>query len=218
MVVERPSENWQGDPLELIRSFPFTRFFNHGERDATPIEFSSAEMLEKLDGTMIGVFFPTGQTDDPHWHTRRVVTWRTSDNRPDRILKAAGEYLQHLSFDTTHLPYTFVFEFVHRTSFVRTRYRPEDFGLYLIGARNVRTHQEPHEDQLDEMAQQIGARRPRRWRAVTSQDEIQRIMRDMVRETPDFEGFVFRDQTSGARIKMKDPDYVRALHLAGQIS
>ncbi|MCA9010667.1 MAG: hypothetical protein KDB01_13035 [Planctomycetaceae bacterium] len=60
--------------------------------------------------------------------------------------------------------------------------------MYLIGARHVRTHQEPPEDQLDEVAKQIGARRPRRWPAVTSQDEIQRIMRDMVRETPDSAG------------------------------
>jgi len=45
-------QGWQGDPLSLIKSFPFVRFFNHGEKEGAPINFGNAEMLEKMDGCL----------------------------------------------------------------------------------------------------------------------------------------------------------------------
>lgn len=217
LVVERPSANFPQDPLDLIRSFPFTRFFNHGEIDAAQVEFSRAEMLEKLDGSMVGVFFPSGKVSDPYWQTRRAVASIEGARQP-RLLARAGDYVRQLAFAKPHTEYTWVFEFVHSVSMVRTKYRPKDYGLYLLGVRHLLTHQELNEDQLDDAARQIGARRPRRWGVVTCRDEIQRILQAATIETPDFEGFVFRDRETGARIKLKDPNYVQALHLGGQIN
>ena len=79
MVVDKPEDGWSGDHLDLVKSFPFIRFFNHGEDDADDVDFGNSEMLEKLDGTMVGVFFPTGNPTEPHWHTRRMVSLGPND-------------------------------------------------------------------------------------------------------------------------------------------
>jgi hypothetical protein len=227
MIVKKPMPGWRGDPLELIKSFPFTRFYNQHEKEADHVNLSNAEMLEKLDGSMVGVFFPTRDPNDPHWHTRKMV----STHEPDmekvvggfhgteyKLMPLIGKYVKSLKFDEGDTHYTYVLEFIHDATAVLTKYKKEQYGLYLLGARNVVTHKEPNEDRLDHIAAKIGAYRPRRWDSVADQDEIHRMMKEISEETPDFEGFVFRDKATGKRIKLKDPDYVKLHHLLGQLS
>jgi hypothetical protein len=221
MVIEKPEDGWTGDHLDLVRSFPFIRFFNHGEDDADDVDFANSEMLEKLDGTMVGTFFPSGIPNNPYWHTRRMVSLGPSDSSHDgggKLMPVIGKCVKTLDFTVDDVPFTYIFELLHPTTIVRTRYRRDQFGLYFIGARNLSTHRELTEDQLDQVADRIGARRPRRWDAIASHDEILRMLKEIAKNTPDFEGFVFRDKATGARVKVKDPDYVKAVQLAGVIS
>jgi hypothetical protein len=217
MVVAKPAPHWSGEGLSLIRSFPFIRFFNRGEEDADPVDLRNAEMLEKLDGAMLGVFFPHGDPAQPHWHTRRLISHPAPANSA-KLLRIAGAQVRQLRFDDGDACYTFIFELVHLTTRVITKYRPEQDGLYLIGARNLQSHRELNEAQLDEVAQRLGARRPRRWDAVASEQEILHLFQQMSQDTPDFEGFVFRDKATGRRVKVKDPAYVQAAHLGGVAS
>ena len=221
MVIEKPDDGWNGDYLDLVGSFPFTRFFNHVEDDADDVDFANSEMLEKLDGTMVGTFFPKGIPNEPYWHTRKMVSLGPSDSNQDgggKLMPVIDRCVKTLDLTVDDVAFTYIFELLHPTTIVKTRYRRNQFGLYLIGARNLTTHRELTEDQLDQVADRIGARRPRRWDAIVSREEVLRMMKEIGKDTPDFEGFVFRDKATGARVKVKDPDYVKAVQLGGVIS
>ena len=227
MIVRKPDAIWRGNELELITSFPFTRFYNKGEKEAAPIDFASAEMLEKLDGSMVGVFFPDGNPNNPQWHTRRMIsthgpdmqmTIQSFDKKNNwQFMRIIGDLVTRLKFEKADTKMTYVFEFIHEASKVLTRYEEKQWGLYLLGARNLRTHRELTEDQLDETAKRIRAKRPRRWKTSGNEAEIRRLMDEIGQDTKDFEGAVFRDP-QGRRVKLKRDDYVRLHHMLDKLS
>lgn len=222
LIIRKPETDFKGDLLSLIVSFPFTRFYNYGEAEAAPVEFANAEMLEKMDGTMVGVYFPENNHLQPEFHTRRMM----SVHKPDtelcmttfsgtkvQFLPGIKKYVNGLTFTEQDLGYTFVFEFVHSSSQVLTKYKPEQYGMYLLGARHVPSHCELLEDELDAVAKRIGAFRPRRFSTVNEHAQIAELFEKAAAETPDFEGFIFRCKITGNRIKVKDPSYVRKHHM-----
>ena len=246
MVVAKPPANFHGDLLSLIKSFPFIRFYNQGEGDAAHVDFSNAEMLEKMDGTMVGAFFPTGDPTKPEFHTRKMMSTHEPDvsrqmttfqGKDAKFLPTIRPYVDQLKFTQKDVDYTYVFEFLHEISYVLTKYQPHQYGLYLLGARNIKTHQEMNEDELDQTAKRLGANRPRRFvlgnktsqpdpmfgaersgAKIATHAEIEKMFQDAAAETPDFEGFVFRDKQSGNRVKVKDPKYVEKHHLLDSLS
>ena len=229
LVVKKPQNGWQGDHLELIASFPFIRFFNKGEKEAAPIDFATSKMIEKLDGSMVGVFFPDRNPNNPQWHTRKMVSTHQPDldmmvggfqdgkTKKYPFMKIIGGYVKQLRFGPEDVDMTYIFEFIHEASKVLTSYTPEKYGLHLLGARNVRTHRELTEDQLDAVGQRIGAPRPRSWDATGDETEIRKMMDDIEKDTKDFEGTVFRDK-AGNRVKLKRADYVKLHHLLDELS
>lgn len=175
-----------------------------------------------VHNSMVGVYFPNGDHTDPHWHTRKMVSADQGDmsrnlttfgGKNFKFMPIIGEYVKRLSFAPEDVDYTYVFEFIHEASYVLTKYKPEQYGLYLLGARRLSTHRELTEQELDTVAVRLGVKRPRRWDAMASHEEIESMMKQMAQEIPDFEGFVFRDKETGHRLKVKDPDYVRRHHL-----
>lgn len=231
MVVKKPSHGWDGDYLDLIVSFPFTRFFNHGESDAADIDFLNSEMLEKMDGTMVGIFFPTKDLSQFEFHTRKLISaseydmnlWITSLGRKFygqkyQLMKLIEPYTRTLNFTADDLDYTYVFEFVHGLNQVLTEYPEDSYGFYLLGARNVKTHKELYEDELDKLAERLGCYRPRRFDALDDIDKIQEECQKLSKELEDFEGFIFRDKETGHRLKLKSLEYVKKHHLLGNAS
>lgn len=234
LVIRQPNYRPKApdEIFSLVDSFPFTRFYNHGESRAAKVNLSCADMLEKLDGTMVGVFFPkhgpdAKNVDCPYWHTRRMIC----THRPDmdmeiagfhghkmKLLQLIGENIQSLKFHRLDLDYTFIFEFIHETTFVISHYTRDQWGLYLIGARNTNDFRECTEDQLDRIAERIGAKRGRRWDSKDDYNVIDEMMRRASIKVPNFEGFVFRDKRSYERIKIKDPEYVQKSHLIQSLS
>lgn len=221
LIIRKPEPNFSGDVLSLIVSFPFIRFYNYGEAEAAPVEFANAEMLEKMDGTFVGVYFPNTHLD-PHFHTRRMMSAHVPDTEMEmttftgvkvKFLPGIEKYVKALKFNEGDVGKTYMFEFIHSSSQVLTKYRPDQYGLYLLGARNVVTHEEFLEDELDTIAVRIGAKRPRRYSTVNEHDQIVELFKIASAETPDFEGFIFRCKSTGHRIKVKDPDYVRKHHM-----
>ncbi len=227
LVVQKPPQGFSGDVLQLIKSFPFIRFFNQGETQADSINLSNSEMLEKMDGTMVGVFFPSGNPHDPHWHTRNMLNAHQPDmdlevggfgGGQHKLMELIGQYVKRLNFTEEDVYHTYVFEFIHEASAVLTKYKQDQWGLYLLAGRNLQTHKEESENDLDQTAARIGAGRPRRWDAVADEQEIARMMRDLSAEIEDFEGVVFRDRDTGKRVKLKDPEYVAKHHMIGDTS
>jgi hypothetical protein len=252
VVVRKPSGPLS-EPLDLILSFPFMRFFNRGEAEASEerlrffrnepkegdaplppgpdVDLTNSEMLEKMDGTMVGVFFPTGfplrDEGRPFWHTRKMVSCCEADCKlritsfhggDYEFLPLIGKYVKAVKFLPSHTKYTFVFEFIHEATFVVTKYKPEQYGLYLLGARDMTDFHELTEQELDVLAGEMGVRRPRRWDAVKDDEQIMALMKSICAENPGFEGFVFRDKDTGSRIKLKDEDYVKIHHMIDSLS
>ncbi len=218
MVVQQPQQGQPVDDLlSLIKSFPFTRFFNKAEEDADKINFLNSEMLEKMDGTMVGVFFPNGDPNNPQWHTRKMVSSHQDDmnmvvtsfrNKEYKLIKVIGNFVKNLIFTEEDVPHTYILELIHDATSVVTQYQPEQSGLYLLGGRDVQTHKELTEKELDNTAARINAKRPQRWDAVASHDDIEVMLNQIAKEIEDFEGFVFRDKENGKRVKLKHSDYV----------
>jgi hypothetical protein len=227
LVVQKPSEDFSGDPLDLIKSFPFIRFFNQGEPQADAIDLSNADMLEKKDGCMFVVFLTNGDHTDPHWHTRKML----STHQPDldlttdsfhgesfSLMKIIGEYVHSLNWTSEHIHHTYVFELIHKATTVVTKYSEYSWGLHLLASRDLRTYQESTEDSLDLLAADLGSYRPLRWDSVVDSVEIHKIMDEASSKIEDFEGMVFRDRTTGKRIKLKTAEYVAKHHMLGNIS
>ena len=78
-------------------------------------------------------------------------------------------------------------------------------------------HHELSEAELDHVAARLNVRRPRRWDSIADHNEILAMMKKIEKETPNFEGFVFRDRETGKRVKVKDPDYVRIHHMINDL-
>lgn len=222
MVVAKPQPGFTGDPLVLIKSFPFIRFYNQHEKEAAPVDLANAEMMEKMDGTMVGVFFPDSDPSKPQYHTRKMLSTHDDDvsrklvtfhGQEFKFMPLIGQFVNKLNYQEKDVYFTYVFEFLHEASYVLTKYKPEKYGLYLLGARNLITHRELSERELDKKAAELGAFRPRRFDTVADNDEISKMFDIAGADAPDFEGFIFRDKESGNRIKVKDPRYVQKHHL-----
>ena len=228
LVVAKPTKDTESNNLHsLIKSFPFTRFFNQGEGHADAVDLNDAEMNEKLDGTFVCVFFPAGNANDPHWHTKRML----SSNAEDMSLKITSfhgktfvffevikQYLKELNFSDVDLTTTYIFEFIHEASHVVTKYQDHQYGLYLIGARHLGSFQELSENELDKIANKIGSKRARRWNFKADHQEIIKMLDEIEKEIPDFEGAIFRDNKTGNRIKLKRKDYLLKHRMIDQLS
>jgi len=227
LVVQKPHKEWSGEDLDLIKSFPFIRFFNQGETQADQIDIDNAEMLEKMDGNMVGVFFPTKNIDSPHWHTRRMLNTHEADmnltlvgfnGKNYKLMQIIGDYVKSLTFSQEDVNHTYVFELIHIASTVLTKYKSDQYGLYLLAARNLETYSEECEDKLNIIASRIGAKRPRRWDAIADKDEVTKMMKEISLEVENFEGMVFRDRTTGKRVKVKETNYLEKHYLLSHLS
>jgi hypothetical protein len=181
-----------------------------------------------VHNSLVGVAFPTGDPHQPIWHTRKMLSLHQPDmdykisgfrgSQPQKFLPLIGQYIKAIPFSNEDTNYTYVFEFLHEISAVISKYKPEHYGLHLIGGRNLVTHEELTEAELDIVANRLGVRRPKRWDAVADQSEIDALIKRVEQEIPNFEGFVFRDKKTGKRVKIKSADYVRLHHLLDKLS
>lgn len=209
-----------------LASVPFFRFFNYGEPQAAKVDFTDADVMEKLDGSMVGVFFPEKDVTKPVWHFRSLISASKQDrdfvikgfvhNEEAPLLNEVEPYLNQIKFTDDLKSCTLIFEFVSRCNAVVTRYEPEQYGLYLIGARHIPSLHEFSEDELDDLAERIKVRRPRRWNA-NSYDQVLAEMAKFPKEKV-YEGFIIRDRKTGQRIKIKNEDYLKRHRLLDKLS
>ncbi len=207
-----------------IVSMPFKRFGNYGEDLGgykSSVDFSKSEVLEKLDGSMLAIAFPSGDVNQPVWHTRKMIS--TTSNPKQRgfdggevdLMQLAGEQVKTLRFSDKDTDKTWIFEFIHTEQPVVTRYKSNQLGLYLIGCRSLKTLEEYSESDLDKMAIRIGAKRPRRWGVMGSHSAVKQMMSQFA---DDFEGFVMRQTDTGQRAKVKKAEYFKQHKLIGKTS
>lgn len=187
-------KNWN------IVAYAFNKFFNFGEVYADEIDWSSAVVTSKEDGSIMKVFYYDGA-----W---RVATNNNIDayNTPlesgkystfGQLFNVAARN-SHLNYDRLDVRYTYIFELCSAFNQIVVPY--EEPKLFHIGTRNNITGQE---EEID-----IGVEKPRVYKLASLEDCIS------LAKTFDFtqEGFVVKDKNYN-RIKIKSEDYVKAHHL-----
>jgi len=128
-----------------IVCYPFNKFFNYGEPHASKIEWSSALVTEKIDGSMIKLWY-----HNSIWHISTMSTIDAENAKipdlgdcpyhsfKDLVVKA----FENNNFDYTSLDksYTHIFEVVSPHNKVVIYY--PDINIYYLGSRHIKKLEE----------------------------------------------------------------------------
>ncbi|MBR1509018.1 MAG: hypothetical protein IJ619_13565 [Eubacterium sp.] len=187
---------------------PFDKFFNVQEQYAADIDWNTAKVLEKIDGSLIKLYwyngkwtFATSSTCDASEASvagYKGVTYRD-------IIARADNY-SRIPFDDLNKNRTYLFELVSPMTQVVIRY--DKTSLYYLACFDNMTGEEVDVDLIEEF------KRPRSFPLKTVDECIKaatELNRDSEVNIKD-EGFVVVDGLH-RRIKIKSPEYI-ALHRA----
>lgn len=190
------------DRLEVV-CWPFRKFGNHHESYADPIDWAHARVLEKVDGSIIKL-----------WFDRKKQDWQFSTNGTIRAENApAGELpgldfgmlirradnFGDIPFNSLDRDFTYIFELVSPETRVVIPY--ETTSLYHTGTRSNISGKEMDVD--------IGVRKPASYPISSLQDCIAAAValnRDGGEDVTG-EGYVVVDYNWN-RVKVKSPDYI----------
>jgi len=191
--------------IEIV-CWPFNKFGNYGEGYADPIDWASARVQEKVDGSIIKVWH-----DDDLWHISTngmINAFGTDLMNPtedcasfgDLFMIAAGntcgsygELLDKLDQD-----YTYIFELTSPWNRVVVPY--QDTTITHIGSRNLITGKE---EILD-----LGIKKPKEYKFATWDEMVSTAAALPFSQ----EGYVVVDK-DWHRVKVKSKAYLQAHHL-----
>lgn len=185
---------------------PFFKFGNYGESYCPEIDWNTAQVQEKIDGSLCKIWHHNGK-----WRvsTNGMIDAYTAELVNDARLaispfKTFGELFDvaarnsGLNYDILDKNYTYMFELVSPFNRVIVSY--EETRIFHIGARNNTTLEEEDVD--------IGVAKPKRFHIKTLGDCI-----EAAKALPfDEEGYVVVDKNYN-RVKIKSPQYVMAAHV-----
>ena len=188
------------DTWEVV-AYAFRKFGNFGESYVDEIDWESAVVETKEDGSLIKVYYYDGE-----WRvgTNGTIFAENAELNAGpyknfrQLFDAAAEKCG-LDFSRLNRYYTYIFELC--SEFNQVVCPQSEIRLIHIGTRNNRTFQEVEAD--------IGIPHPQRYALSSLEDCI------AMAKTFDFtkEGFVVKDKNYN-RIKVKSEDYVRVHRLA----
>jgi hypothetical protein len=183
---------------------PFFKFGNYGESYAAEIDWNTAVVWDKIDGSLIKLWFHRGR-----WN---VSTNGTIDAGKATVMSDDGTYLdlfleaeKNSGLDCKRLnpENTYMFELISPKSTIVVPYK--ETTLYHIATRNVKT--------LTELDEDIGIQKPERYSLRTLNDCLQAAKHlDSCKE-----GYVVSDANYN-RIKIKSPLYISLHHLVGGVA
>ena len=178
---------------------PFTKFFNYGEPNAVDIDWSTATVSEKIDGSLCKVWYHYG------WHlstsnTINAFTTVIGDKNEtygDIFVNASGvpfdEFCSNL--DRTCV---YMFELVSPQTRVVIPYSQP--AIYHLATRDMTT--------LEEIDADVGVTKPARFPFRSVDD----VLTAAKRLDSDHEGFVVCD-SHYRRLKIKGDEYLTAAHM-----
>ena len=184
---------------------PFDKFFNVQEEYAADIDWNTAKVLEKIDGSLIKLYwykdawvFATSSTCDA-----RSATVKGQDARSYLDVITKADNYSEIHCDDLDKSYTYMFELISPMTQVVIRY--EETSLYFLAARNNETGEES-----DTMFGDF--RRPRSFSLRTLDDCLKAAdeLNSGISEKLTDEGFVVVDGACN-RVKIKSPAYI-AMH------
>jgi hypothetical protein len=185
--------------------WPFRKFGNHNEGYADSIDWTTARVQEKVDGSIIKLWYDRAQ-EKWQFSTNGVIRAENA-NVDERIGLTYHNVILHaenyrdIPFDTLDKDSTYIFELVSPETQVVVRY--DTTMLYHLGTRSNLTGKERDED--------IGIRKPASY-PLASLAECLDAAATLNREDEDAEdvtkeGFVVVD-ADWHRVKVKSPDYL----------
>ena len=201
-IILDEANNWE------IVSYPYDKFFNYGEAHAPKLDWDTAKVYEKLDGSLMTLYFYRGE-----W---RVSSSGMADATGDvsdfgftfaqLFWKVWRELGYELPRDTEHC---YMFELM--TPFNRIVVRQYGNDLILHGVRNLKTLQEsdPHL-----WGDKYG------WHVVETYplQTLEEILAATNKIDPmKGEGYIVCD-AQFKRVKIKSPQYVAIAHLRSGFS
>lgn len=189
--------------------WPFRKFGNYNEGYVDDIDWKSARVLEKVDGSIVKLWYDF-KNDKWQFSTNGVI--RAEDAPVDGLEKIsyasiifAADNYKKIPFDELDRDYTYIFELVSPQTRVVVKY---DYpSLYHLGTRNNRTGVECEVD--------IGIKKPASYGLGSLNDCIDAAIAlnksDDAEPEVEKEGFVVVDK-NWHRIKVKSPDYLMLHH------
>lgn len=185
------------DKTWRIVCFPFVKFFNVDEPNAAQIDWNSARVQEKIDGSLIKVWYDNGE-----WHisTNGNIDAFESELSSNAVYETFGElFLEAIeNYFEGNPNYTYMFELVSPYNKIVIEY-PE-IKVYHIGTRDNKTG--------EELEINIGYDKPKQYRLRT-EEEVKKAASNLPFNE---EGYVVVDKDYN-RVKIKSPAYVNAHRL-----
>ncbi len=187
---------------QMVVCWPFDKFFNVQEQNAADIDWKTARVLEKIDGSLIKLYwfngkwvFATNSTCDAGEASvagYKGITYRD-------VIFLADNYGK-ISFDDLNKGYTYLFELISPMTQVVIKY--DKTTLYYLAARDTSTGEE-----VDFELENI--KKPRSFPLKTIDECLEAVLKlnkDFEADLTE-EGFVVVDGKHN-RIKIKSPAYV----------
>ena len=190
------------DTLDVV-CWPFRKFFNYQEQWADKIDWSTARVQEKIDGSIIKYFW-NPITEEWQWATNSVINAKdclvdslTGESFYDIILKANNYNNIVSSFKNKE--YTYIFELTSPQTQVVIKYK--DTVLHVIGQKSNINNKEVNIDNF------AVYHRPKTYSLSSLEDCIEAAKQLNTSDAVTNEGFVVVDGNWN-RIKIKSPEYL----------
>jgi hypothetical protein len=203
LILER--DTWK------VMSMSFRKFFNHGEGNAATIDWNTARVLEKVDGTMIQLYWD--------WHKNEWFAATTgmaeAEGEVNNIEKTTFSLLfwNTVKLDKNKLDkdLTYVFELCTPENIVVTPHT--EYKAILLAVRNKISLKEMSYSELESVSQVLSIPLVKSIEMTfTSVEDIKKTFENMPFSE---EGYIIIDANFN-RIKIKNPAYVAAHMLKGK--
>lgn len=185
--------------------YPFSKFFNVGEKYAAKIDWSTAVVQHKYDGSIIKIYWYQNGGEAGRWIVATNGTidacqvpadTGTGKTFYDLFLDAAQ--FCNFSYDRLSKDYTYMLELMHPQNIIVVRYTEPK--LIHIGTRNNQTFEESYE--------YIGVDQAETFDLKT----LEQCVEAASMLGPMQEGFVVKD-AQYRRVKIKGPIYLQLHHM-----
>lgn len=204
-VVERVDDDGDHSPYYRLVAYAFDRFFNYGETQAAPIDWQTAKVWEKKDGSLIKLFSYRGEwivsTSGSVAGASQVgSTCRTFSELFWDVFNDVGYSKSSLNPDLCY-----IFELCHKDNRIVVDYKKPELPLLAVRDRT----QKFEELDLEAVGKEHG------FKIVESYNFGENdLIHEVNKRGADHEGFVISDSL-GNRLKIKSDIYCQLHRVKG---
>lgn len=182
----------------------FNKFFNYDDSNSKPIDWNSAKVLDKIDGTLVNLWW-----DDNEWHWStngnidafKGITNIKTNTFGNCIIRAiTNEELTYDEFLSYFKPaYTYMFELVTPANILVTKANEDK--LYYLSCRNMITGKEETKTVLPVIA-------PKQYHF----NNIKKVVEAANKFDDQHEGYVVVDNNYN-RVKVKGKEFLKSFYI-----